>query len=176
MPNHSPPQEQDYFKVRISGDVRLALPLSHISTVVQIERQLVCPIPGVDPALLGVINRQGSLTWVLDLSYFLDLGFVTLQPGQRLTAITLSDQPTRTAGATVRYARTVACVVSELEGVFAPLHVQAIDKKLKPKLRPLLRYVAYHDRAGIAILDPAQLLETLQLQGSTAAPAISSLA
>lgn len=158
--------QEDYFKVRVSGDVRIALPLEHVQTVLKIEPQLVCPIPGLDVSLLGTVNREGKLIWVMDLSHVLGLGFVYCSPGQRLAAVVL-----RSSNAGLSNQGALACVVSSLEGVFTPLHVQQIDKRLKPRLRNLLQRVAYHDRLGIAILEPDHLFDIVQarqLQPETA--------
>ena len=161
--------QEDYFKVRVSGDVRVALPLDHVQTVLQIEPQLVCPIPGLDISLLGIVNREGKLIWVMDLSHVLGLGFVYCPPGQRLTAIVLVPSNARPGSH-----GTLACVVSSLEGVFTPLHVQPIDKRLKPRLRDLLQQVAYHDRLGIAILEPDYLFDLVQTRQSPPETAIAA--
>ncbi|TAF57230.1 MAG: chemotaxis protein CheW [Oscillatoriales cyanobacterium] len=160
--------QEDYFKVRVSGDVRIALPLSHVQTVLKIEPQLVCPIPGLDVSLLGAVNREGQLIWVMDLSHVLGLGFVYCSPGQRLAAVVLSS-----ANNSSGHQGSLACVVSALEGVFTPLHVQKIDKRLKPRLRDLLQRVAYHDRLGIAILEPDHLFDLVQDRQLQAATAIA---
>jgi chemotaxis signal transduction protein len=161
--------QEDYFKVRVSGDVRIALPLDHVQTVLKIEPQLVCPIPGLDVSLLGTVNREGQLIWVMDLSHVLGLGFVCCSPGQRLAAVVLSSSSNRHSG----HQGLLACVVSALEGVFTPLHVQKIDKRLKPRLRDLLQRVAYHDRLGIAILEPDRLFDLVQDRQLQAATAIA---
>jgi len=160
----------DYFKVRVSADASIALPLSHVQAVLQIDPQLVCPIPGLDLSLLGTVNREGQLTWVLDLSHFLGLGFVAHPPGQRMTAVAIASSD-RKAGQGV-----LACIVTALEGVFSPLHVQPIDRKLKPRLRELLRQIAYHDRTGIAILEPDRLFEMIHDRGGPAETAVASTA
>ncbi|MBO9998698.1 MAG: chemotaxis protein CheW [Cyanobacteria bacterium SID2] len=157
--------ERDYFKIRVSRSVRVALPLSYIDAALQIDRQLVCPIPGVPPGLLGVINRRGTLTWLLDLSHFLELGSVNTLPGQDLKAISIARTPLGGDGAKVDRTdrrHTVACVVSDLEGVFSPRRGTAISQKLKPRLQPLLTQIVYDGNTGIAVLDPEALLRALQ--------------
>ncbi|MGD1902911.1 MAG: chemotaxis protein CheW [Geitlerinemataceae cyanobacterium] len=161
----------DYFKVRVSADASVALPLSHVQTVMQIDPQLVCPIPGLDASLLGTVNREGELTWVLDLSHFLGLGFVLHPPGQRMAAIALAASDGKASGQ-----GAIACIVTALEGVFSPLHVQPIDRKLKPRLRELLKQIAYHDRTGIAILEPDRLFEMICERGWTTETAVASTA
>lgn len=165
---------KEYFKIRVSGGVRVALPLAYLETAIGIEPQSICPIPGVAPGLLGVIDRRGILTWVLDLGHFLELGAIPLKPGKRLRAIVVTSVPqvgdrigvarradVATPKEYLQPKRAVACIVEELEGVFAPPKIKPIRKRLKSRLRPLFQHVAYSHRSGIAILDPAALLQTL---------------
>ncbi len=152
---------QEYFKVKVSGSVQVALPLAHVETVLQLNPQLICPIPGVSPGLLGVVNRRGTLTWVVDLSHFLELAPLTIEPGKNLTAIVIAQSsfnPTSISGNST----TIACAIETLEGVFTPQKVKPIRRPLKSRLRDLLHQVAYQEKAGIAILDPIVLLRTLQ--------------
>jgi chemotaxis signal transduction protein len=176
--------ERDYFKIRVSGEVRVALPLNTIDAALQIDRQLICPIPGVIPSLLGVINRQGVLTWVLDTSQFLELpSLVSSQrlnlPGQAVKALLLtrhshesesqaSEHSSRAYGggglgaSPNRQRQTVACVVADLERVFSSSRSHRIKQRLKPRLQPLLPEVVYDGREGVAVLDPQALLDALQ--------------
>ncbi|TVR11495.1 MAG: chemotaxis protein CheW [Phormidium sp. GEM2.Bin31] len=198
--------ERDYFKIRVSGDVRVALPLDSIDAALQIDRQLICPIPGVMPSLLGVINRQGVLTWVLDTSQFLELPSGRSPQrlnlaGQAVKALLLTrahGSPDETRGMgnrqqgtdhlesvaeesvrktpsadeggfepgrrrrANRQGQTVACVVSELEGVFTASRSRRVTQPLKPRLQPLLSQVVYDGRQGVAVLDPQALLDALQ--------------
>jgi len=181
----NPKALKEYFKIRVSGGVRVALPLAYLETAIGLEPQSICPIPGVAPGLLGVIDRRGILTWVLDLGHFLELGAIPLKPGKRLRAIVVTSAPQsgdRVAtpkeyrvGVARRVdvvtpkeyrqpKRAVACIVEELEGVFAPPKIKPIRKRLKSRLRPLFGHVAYSNRSGIAILDPAALLQTLHTE------------
>lgn len=163
---------KEYFKIRVSGGVRVALPLAHLETAIGIDPQFICPIPGVAPGLLGVVDRQGILTWVLDLGHFLELGTMPLKAGKKLKAIVVtsfphqSDRPpeTESQGDRRQPKRAVACIVEELEGVFAPPKIKPIRKRLKSRLRPIFRHVAYYEQSGIAILDPTALLQTLHTE------------
>lgn len=164
-------QLKEYFKIRVSGGVRVALPLAHLETAIGIDPQFICPIPGVAPGLLGVVDRRGILTWVLDLGHFLELGTMPLKAGKKLKAIVVtsspqqSESPSSADGARDRQPkRSVACIVEELEGVFAPPKIKPIRKRLKSRLRPIFRQVAYYEQSGIAILDPSALLQTLHTE------------
>jgi chemotaxis signal transduction protein len=170
---------KEYFKIRVSGGVRVALPLAHLEMAIGIDPQSICPIPGVAPGLLGVVDRRGILTWVLDLGHFLELGTMSLKPGKKLSAIVVTSSPhtnesemsgsslSAPAGSSLsalQPKRAVACIVEELEGVFAPPKIKPIRKQLKSRLRPIFRQVAYYEQSGIAILDPTALLQTLHTE------------
>lgn len=180
--------ERDYFKIRVSSTVRVALPLSQIEAALQIDRQLVCPVPGVAPALLGVVNRRGTLTWVLDLSHFLELGPLPAMPGQTLKAIALAPSseanPEMGDGAKPPSGETaaqsfrdrsrgpaVACVVTDLEGVFSPQRELPVTERLKPRLQGLIRSIVYDGKTGLAVLDPDALLRSLRETPLDLAPA-----
>jgi chemotaxis signal transduction protein len=161
---------REYFKIRVSGGVCVALPLAHLETAIQIDPQFICPIPGVAPGLLGVVDRRGILTWVLDLGHFLELGTIPLKPGKKLNAIVVTPSPLQGDHSSTESLRdrqpkrAVACIVEELEGVFAPPKVKPIRKRLKSRLRLLFQQIAYYEQSGIAILDPTALLQTLHTE------------
>lgn len=157
--------DRDYFKIRISGSVRVALPLSYIDAAAQIDRQLVCPVPGVAPGLLGVVNRRGNLTWVLDTSQFLELEPLPASPGRDLKALLVTREIER-PGSDRRDRQTVACVVADFEGVFSPRRSRPVSQRLKPRLQPLLKHVVYDGRDGIALLDPDALLDALRQEAA----------
>lgn len=155
--------DRDYIKIRVSGAVRLALPLNAVDAALQIDRQLVCPIPGVVPGLVGVVNRRGTLTWVLDTSQFLELGVLPMSAGRDFKAVLVARELER-PGSDRRDRQTLACVVTELEGVFTPARLQPVRQRLKPRLQPLLKQVVYDGKEGIAVLDPDALLEALRTE------------
>ena len=61
----------EYFHIQLRQDVHVALPVGAAVEVVEQSIDQVCPIPGVDPVLLGVANWRGYLLWNVDLSDFL---------------------------------------------------------------------------------------------------------
>ncbi|MGK7901451.1 MAG: chemotaxis protein CheW [Hormoscilla sp.] len=151
---------EEYFKVLLSGAIRVALPLSAVETVCKINQRQVCPIPGVQPSLLGVFNRQGTLTWVWDITEYMGLGSQLYKPGKDWTAVVITRKD---PGRKERQQKKIsaACVVAQLEGVFAPSEIKAFTKPVKPKLQPLFAGVAYSDKQKIAVLNPSALLEAL---------------
>jgi twitching motility protein PilI len=130
---------QEYFGVRLAGSVRLAIPLETVESVLRINPQRICPIPGVPPAFLGVINQKGALVWVFDLSQYLSM-----------TANPLTTTSTSLLAAVLRISESVgererprlcrlACIVSELEGIYSlsTEHLHPLPQQLKPEIRRL---------------------------------------
>jgi len=146
--------------VLLSGSIRVALPLKEVERVCKINQKQVCPIPGVEPSLLGVFNRQGTLTWVWDISEYMGLGAQANKPGKDWTAVVITR---KNLGAKERQQKkiSVACVVDKLEGVFAPIEIKAFTKPVKPKLQPLFAGVVNQEKQKIAVLNPSALLEAL---------------
>lgn len=65
------PMSTEYFHIQLRQDVHVALPVGSAVEVVEQSIDQICPIPGVDPVLLGVANWRGYLLWNIDLSDFL---------------------------------------------------------------------------------------------------------
>ena len=101
---------KDYFGVELSQSVNLALPLENMGTVIQIEPDKICLVPGVSDHLLGVINHQGSLLWVLDTEQFFQIESDGQTWKQSLTAIIMKSSLPGTR-------KKVALVVKKIRGV-----------------------------------------------------------
>lgn len=102
--------DTDYFGIELSESVHLALPLDNLGTVLRLTPEKICSIPGVPPFLLGVINHQGSLLWVLDTYRFLNLESDANCSQKCLTAIILKSSLKGTR-------KKVALLVNKLQGV-----------------------------------------------------------
>ena len=61
----------EYFRVCLESELSILVPLNYVVEAIVSNYREICPIPGVVPALLGVINHRGQLIWVLKLSDFL---------------------------------------------------------------------------------------------------------
>jgi len=61
----------DYFIVDLVQEKKVAIPLNQVQEVININYGDICPIPGVNDSLLGVINHRGNFLWILELSRFL---------------------------------------------------------------------------------------------------------
>ncbi len=151
---------QDYFRVRVFERVRVAIPLPDVEGVYPVTQKEICPIPGVQSYLLGVVNRRGTLTWVLDLSQFLGLSSVSIQPSQNLKTLVCHPGDSSKEN----YKRSLACVVAQLEGMFTSVEQKPLTKRLKPRIQPLFLGLSYHDQQWIPIVNPAAMFQTIQTE------------
>jgi twitching motility protein PilI len=98
----------DYFQVEVEQSKQLAIPLEQTAEVFSVQRKEICPIPGVHPSLLGVINKRGQLLWILDFSSLLSISSSTkvLNQDEKLTTIILKNKE-----------KQIGCVVKKLQGI-----------------------------------------------------------
>jgi twitching motility protein PilI len=123
---------QEYCRLKISPSLRIAIPVSYVDEIIQLRSQDISPIPGVQPALLGITNQRGKLLWVLNMEHFLGLKPSPL--GKPIVAIAIRDQIGDMG------IRRLACVVMAIEEIvtldsqkFLP-----IPKNLPPRAQALL--------------------------------------
>lgn len=88
---------------------QLWLPLREIVEIVTVQRQEICPLPGVAVGVMGVINLRGQLIWVVDLRG-IGQGMLLrrLNPQEKLTVI-LVHHPQGQG--------QVGCLVARLQGI-----------------------------------------------------------
>lgn len=150
----------DYFHIQLRQSVTVLLPLQSTAEVMTLTRGGICPIPGVAPALLGVVNQRGKLLWVMDLSDLLRIepSPTPLRSQDNLTVVVLTsgDSPTNE--------RRVGCVVSALKGIVPldPAKFRPVPNRLSPFLRSLFSGVAEVDRAPAGILKIDVVLDALK--------------
>ncbi|NJK62129.1 MAG: chemotaxis protein CheW [Synechococcaceae cyanobacterium SM2_3_1] len=130
---------QEYFGVRLAGSVRLAIPLETVESVLRINPQRICPIPGVPSSFVGVINQKGSLVWMFDLSQYLSMSAspLTTTPASLLATVLRVSEP---LGERERpRLRRLACIVSELDGIYSlsGSQLHPLPQQLKPEIRRL---------------------------------------
>ncbi|MEO0852286.1 MAG: chemotaxis protein CheW [Cyanobacteria bacterium J06648_11] len=146
----------EYFVVRSFDSTLLAIPLVDVSGTLAVELSDVCPLPGVDPALLGVINQRGQLLWVLNLSEALGRGAMSgRRSPQSLTLLDLVRSHSQAQSAAER--SRVACAVAELVEIVA-----FEDATIAPAPDELLTRLGYSER-GRSLLSG-----TTDYQGETA--------
>jgi chemotaxis signal transduction protein len=130
---------QEYCRLRVSSLLRIAVPVSYVEEVVQLQTQDISPIPSVHPCLLGITNQRGSLLWVLHLEKF--FGIQPMPLAKPMIAIAL--RVVNPDGGI----RRLACVVMALEEIIT-LDTQKlfpVPDKLPTRAKALL--------SGLAKLD-----------------------
>lgn len=99
---------KEYFYIQLSA-WELLIPLEHTAGVLTLSETQICPIPGIPPAILGVVNQRGKLLWVLELSNLLGIAQeAKIIPRHNLTVVVL----TANENTTDERSRQVGCVGS----------------------------------------------------------------
>jgi chemotaxis signal transduction protein len=62
---------KDYFEFQVKNSVRLVVSADWVVEAIALNYHEICPIPGVTDGILGVIDYQGQLVWVIDLGEYL---------------------------------------------------------------------------------------------------------
>ena len=98
----------DYFQFQLKNQLNLVIPLEQVAEVLTLPRSEICPIPGVNQALLGVINQRGQLLWIVDLNQLLNQSPLQQlrQSSPKLTVIVVSAND-----------KKIGCLVSKLQGI-----------------------------------------------------------
>jgi chemotaxis signal transduction protein len=167
---------QEYFGVKIGEVARLAIPLTATETILRITLKDICPIPGVNPYLIGVVNQAGSLLWLFNLPAF--LGVHLSSSTQSSLVVVIAEQPS-SLGESEKSIRRIGCIVADLEGIFV-LDVSSLQP-MPPQVSPSIRHIfkglmirqlssgyspyeigASSNPVRVAVLDPPALFEYLQ--------------
>ncbi len=140
----------EYFYIQLHPATGLLIPLAHTAGVITLACEQICPIPGISPTLLGVVNQRGSLLWVLELSDLLGLGHApkSLISQYNLTLIVLT---TSAANATrEQESPQVGCVVSILKEI---IFLDSEQIKPVPADSPIIRSFL----SGVAEIEQSQV-------------------
>ena len=107
----------EYFHIQLQPNTELLIPLEHTGGAIALPVEQICPIPGIPPAVLGVVNQRGKLLWVIQLSNLLGLrqSDTSLRAQYNLTLLVLSASSSPTTGE--QESRMVGCVVSTLKEI-----------------------------------------------------------
>lgn len=151
--------KKDYFGIELSQSINLALPLENMGTVIQIEPQKICLVPGVSNSLLGVINYQGSLLWVLDIDDFFKIKSESQHYKRSLTAIIMKSSLSGTR-------KKVALVVQKIQGVLnlnTQLELSSSNCSLS-EFESFLDKIVMNNNTVFGILEPEMIFQTIQTQ------------
>lgn len=143
----------EYLDLHLRQQLRIGLPARAITEVLQLKPGQICPVPEINPLLLGVTNWRGKLLWSLNLSDLLLLRADPVPPsqGDALTAIVLTDSAAQ---------RTVACIVSKLLGIVEVPEdqVRSLPPQFPAKIRHRFRGVIRLD-SPMLLLDPERVFQ-----------------
>jgi twitching motility protein PilI len=144
---------KDYFQVTIDQGLNLAVDLNQVVEVVKVQGSQICPIPGVNPALLGVVNQRGSLLWVLELARLLNVTdtLFNLKSQAWLNLMILKSNN-----------QALSCQITSLKGIVSldPEKFNYSDQKLN-QYRPFLSATAALNYESILLLDIDSIFNSL---------------
>ena len=151
---------QEYFSVALSSNVNLAIPLSSMGAVIQVEAQNICTIPGVADFWHGTINFKGSLLWVLDSDRYFKLDGKRNRHTNKHTAVIIQQDRSQSS-------KKIALITSKLLGI-ASLKPDSLEQLAEDSsaLEQCCSGVDQDETKRIFILNPYNLFERLY-QSST---------
>ena len=152
---------QEYFSVQLAPEINLGIPLANMGTVIQLEVNNICPVPGVAAFWYGVVNFKGSLLWVLDSDRYFHLTNKQSRLEKKLTAVILKQDPTKSS-------KQIALVTQQLIGITS-LKAQTqgeIAENVSSNLKSCCSLGAVTEAKSTYILNPANLLQQLHQQSS----------
>ena len=154
----------DYFHVQLRQGMEVVLPLDSAVEVLTLNPKEICPIPGVSPALLGVVNQRGKLLWVLQLSDFLGLA---KSPKQRLqdNLILLVVTTESANSSAIGRECQLACVVSALKGIVTlnSIKIKPVSARLAPNLGSFLSGVTEIEQSVVGVLNVNTVLSAISV-------------
>ncbi|MBW4636763.1 MAG: chemotaxis protein CheW [Gloeocapsa sp. UFS-A4-WI-NPMV-4B04] len=154
----------DYFHVQLRQGMEVVLPLDSAVEVITLNQKEICPIPGVSPALLGVVNQRGKLLWVLQLSDFLGLA---KSPKQRLqdNLILLVVTTESANSSAIGRECQLACVVSALKGIVTlnSIKIKPVSARLAPNLGSFLSGVTEIEQSVVGVLNVNTVLSGISV-------------
>ncbi len=122
--------EQEYFHIELTKSVQIAVPLEQAAEVLTVEAQDLCPIPGVSPVLLGVVNQRGRLLWIADLDALLGLNKTRTLRLRRSPVLVVT---WKTETEDLR----LGCLAQQLRGIITcpPSDVQPVPPRLEQRMQ-----------------------------------------
>lgn len=159
---------KDFFYVHLRQTVKVVLPLDNTTETFSLTRGEICQIPGVSPALLGVVNQRGRLLWILDLSDLLKVppSPKPLRSQDNLTLIVLRD-----ASNSIEESATpqVACVVSSIKGIIPlePVEFQPTSASISSDLKTFLPQTTAISLSPVDVLNVQAVLAAIKTSVTT---------
>lgn len=163
----------DYFHVQLQQSMRVVLPLDNTAEVTALRAREICPIPGVPPTVLGVVNQRGRLLWVVELSDLLGLAPSSrrLQSQDKaLTLVVITDSSAFSN--TGQESRQLGCVVSALKGIVSldSAKFKPVSARLSPNLASFLSGLAEIEQSPVAVLNTDAVFTALSVPTTSLIP------
>ena len=154
----------DYFHIQLPQAVEVLVPLENAAEVTTLTRKDICPIPGVAPQLMGVLNHRGRLLWVLDLSAVLglDAGTARVRAQDKLTLLVMAAGATNPTTGQAEY--QLGCVIAALKGIVS-LEAHQVSGLVAPVANILPAFVSGGTEvngASVAILNANAVFTAFQ--------------
>ncbi len=151
---------QEYFSVQLASKIDLGIPLENMGTVIQLEVNNICPVPGVAAFWYGVVNFKGSLLWVLDSDRYFHLTSKQNKLKKKLTAVILKQDPAKSS-------KQIALVTQQLIGINSlEAQHEEISENISSNLKNCCSASVVTETKNTYILNPANLLQQLHQQSS----------
>jgi twitching motility protein PilI len=155
----------DYFHLQLRQEVSLLIPMTNTVEVISQTRGEICPLPGVSPNLLGVVNQRGRLLWVLELSDLLGLEQkeIRSRSQDKLTILIITSNSSTTSALDEERPK-VGCVVSRLQGIVSldSESFEPLPNEFQIKSRAFLEGVTAINNSPAAVLNVPALLADIQ--------------
>lgn len=88
------PKGELYLRFFVAEGSEFALPAIGIHRIIEQAPDFVTPVPNVSPLLLGTLNQQGRVIWVVDLSQFLGCGQSVNTDRAEIPVVAIEEQGT----------------------------------------------------------------------------------
>jgi twitching motility protein PilI len=155
----------EFFQIQLHRDTSLLIPLANTIEILACYRQEICPIPGVAPNLLGVVNQRGKLLWILALSEL--LGLTQREDRfnfpEKLFVLTLTAESKRASSEVDEQQSQVGCVVEKLQGIVSINTPRVpVSDRFDDHAKPFLLGMTNLENSQVAILDVQKLLISLR--------------
>lgn len=149
--------EQRFLRFSVGWQEQALLPVDAILDVFPVQASEILPMPQMHSSVMGLVNRRGSILWLVDLAYLLGSveGDTPLSETAMAVTITNGEQ-------------TLGLWVPQVQDI-EPHEVRALQPPtpglFSPGILPFLQgYLVGEQRDILMVLDPSRLLQSPQWQ------------
>jgi positive phototaxis protein PixI len=144
-------------KIGIGSD---SSPPIRVTEIINMQLDLVVPIPHLPPAVMGVYNWRGEILWVVDLSRLLGLTNRTIERHRYNFKPTIAISTTAKTGSETKTIGLVVDEIYEIEWYRSASIIEPIADRQHPELWRWMRgYTGAGAGEKLAILDGRVIME-----------------